>query len=312
MELLFHEELKRSISGAQFQGEIAQLLSAHSSQVSDVLSALNVIQVGEPESAEFGFVASSVSFTIAKLFDSRNLGQLSPAIIAELLAKSVEGFATTIGGGGFINGDPSPELVLRFFNEASLQQFPYAAQSLPVSWDTRYIQRALNGADGEEARTLCNKLQERQGGKLSRDDAVQLLALLGDRELEAAPHLRGYGGRNNIPWYLRQFFEATGQLRADSPVGTELMSAPLFTPLVSSLLHFRGRFRTHIEQQRPERALRATVILMSEFFSIYNRPEIRADLEKPGLGRMVTLARELAFHALNCMNLPCEVPARVL
>lgn len=260
------------------------------------------IPIDEPKLSEFGFIATNVAFALAK-----NEKDVSPLEVANRILAAVEpqDFICSVDGGGFINGSPTDKAKLKFLNE--LDRLSWSPACIEVDWSGKYLAKALSSDTGEEARILLSHLKERNSWSI--EDSLELLALLGDPELEAWSYIKDYQGKNNIPWLVKKFGNLTTGFDMEASITAEELVHPTFSELLESILRFRGRFERAVRERRPERALQVVLAPIKAFFSVYNRPEIRrALLERDKLGsavvRLAFDSRYLVFKGLGAIKLP--------
>ncbi len=272
-------------------------------------------QVEEPTDRQFGFLASNVAFICAKkMKEVLGIG-VSPFQIASALKECLgqSDFALRIDGGGFLNADPTAELIERF-----LRSDDVPLPLMEIFWDSNALHQVFSECISDEPFLFLQEVAARGQVALSHRDSLQLLSLLGDSELEALPYLRGYGGRSNTPAYLEGFLAIVKRLSSREVTGFPVLDEQ--QRFMEKVLLYRGRVMASLEGQHFERILRYALELVREFYSLYNRPDYRAALLllesdllwQNTFSALALKAGKYVDQTLNLLKFSCEVPNPVL
>ena len=233
-----------------------------------------------------GTIYSTVAIEIAHFIQDATTSRVSPYKIAKALvfaicnAKQQIDFFYELGPSGQINIDwdeGSDFTLLKGLLEKG--EFCFSSENLESFWGEKKGELLFSRfALSSQVRELV-----RGSGLESWDSKLQALALLGDKELGASSYLSGFYARENVPWYL-QCLERD-LIKFKSVVSSSLSS---FNQVNDVFLHhiahcfrhlsyFRGIKEKAFVCSKPELLVGYLLDLGSNFYTIYNRPEMRVE-----------------------------------
>ncbi len=266
----------------------------------------SILEIDRPPEQIDARVSSAIAFKLAKLLnDTRGETESarSPADVAARIVSAMpaENFIFEIGGGGHINAVPRPDFrrmlavamsapgaAEKFFSSSSwfVPAAPQAAEwNLAAAWE-----RLRELADPQAVQLL-----ERAGKSPSHDDAVMLLSLLADEEIDAKNYLSGLSGRENTPWYLRRFFSDAARFPAELAPSAD--AEKLFEPTIDLLLETRHEFLNALRFRREEKFLAHVLRLVSDFYRAFHDPRTRGGAA--GSSPAVHTSELLALHQVR-------------
>jgi hypothetical protein len=209
-------------------------------------------------------------------------------------------FEIESSGYGFINASPTSDFKTKFFEivqytksqvlfqqesfvfkELLSQQNIACSDLLPIPPLEFIINSKIENPD---IRELCLYINNK--ATFTFNDKLMLLALACDSELEAQPYILGLSNRQNIPWYvskflvdaknycslLNQYSLTTTEVESEKDCDTDFINIERFQSL---LLNFRNALFCSDKHLRLFKALACLINIIREFYSCYNRPEVR-------------------------------------
>jgi hypothetical protein len=187
MLLVAEQDLLNVLNSAELRERIV-------SQFAVEISPLAEARTEEPRESRFGFCSSEICFSLGKRYG------IEPQALAETVAElfSSDSFTLTVAGGGYLNFFPTESGILSFLSG----EIEFNPPALTVDWESRHLKRVYT----PELLTLRSTLTT------SREGSLQLLAMLGDPEISVTPYLKGFGGSENVPWYLERYFKICKEL----------------------------------------------------------------------------------------------------
>lgn len=271
----------------------------------------SLIEVEEPP-AKLGFAVSTpVAFKLSALLAGsaeNRQNALRPLDLGRLLADAVnatagDSFTVECAPSGHLNANPTPSYQHTFFATIERRGPEALYSEAPIGIGARgeeldglgrsprvdigTLEALLREARSDEPAAVDAIVDRLRSGDQRKDFGALLmvLAALGDPELSFGPYLKGFGGRENVPWYLDRFRHAARALleHATSPPEVHAPDARIAVgdfgaadELRTTILTLRASHRTAVRMKRPEVLLSQLLRGVRAFFALYNRPEIRA------------------------------------
>lgn len=237
-------------------------------------------------------------------------GPLSHKVVELLLSygSARDHFEISVGGAGYINSTATDSFVQQYFSvlmadprrlfgEKSVFSPPSTSvdhdgessyKVLPVDWSDMEVLSAL--VPQSDAQLLLRECSA--GDRQKFGFKLMLLALLADPELSATSYLKGIGGSENIPWYLRRFLDDSRswlaklqRVGSSNPSPSQLSGAGGSGSQLTDnycrwgaehLCWLRHRVEVAGRTGRVFEVVGAVVRIIRSFYSFYNRPEYRA------------------------------------
>ncbi len=261
----------------------------------DTVTNFTAFEVTDCPYPEVGVLSTNLAFTLSKkLLTGEPPREVVPEVIANTLCarggEQGSEFRLVVGGGGFLNATPSVEAFCRYLSEIIFGSgelygvaplFPGESRGLHLPDAPNFYEKGLRNllSRREEAPRFLGAPRSAR----ERDDAIMLLSILADSELDTGAYRRGLYGSENIPWYLERF--AADYSRIGISLNTEditLFASPIGQGLADPSIRWTLRTREVIAQAalfgRPDLIFSHLLLGVRRFYQLFNRPEARTEL----------------------------------